>query len=190
MNQATSASAMTFFDPAPPFRPGVYRCQLARTPWERHACRSLRRRVFCQEQGIFEGDDTDAIDERALPIVAMAMLGVAAGDVVGCVRIDEREPTCWWGSRLAVDVAARGGAPLAAQLIRKAVCTAHARGATAFYAHVQRANVRLFTRLHWERVEKIDLHGRPHELMRADLAHYPPLAPARPIDILTPRHAA
>lgn len=185
-----SPAPALFFDPSPPFRPCAHRCQIARTRWEVQAARALRRRVFCQEQGLFGDDDTDAIDARAIPIVAMAMLGVAAGDVVGCVRIDEREPGVWWGSRLAVDPASRGAAPLAAELIRKAVCTARARGATAFFAHVQRANVRLFQRLHWDRLEKLDLHGRPHALMQADLAHYPALEPSRPIDIHTPRHAA
>ena len=58
--------------------------------------------MFCDEQGIFAGDDRDAIDDVAIPIVALVLLGVAADEVVGTVRIHEAEPGLWWGSRLAV----------------------------------------------------------------------------------------
>jgi hypothetical protein len=40
---------------------------------------------------------------------------------------------------------------------------------------VQRQNVPLFRRLHWTSLEPKTLRGRPHDLMRADLAAYPPL---------------
>jgi hypothetical protein len=32
----------------------------------------------------------------------------------------------------------------------------------------------LFQQLHWRTLEEIELHGRPHHLMEADLAFYPP----------------
>ncbi len=43
-----------------------------------------------------------------------------------------------------------------------------------FLAHVQSQNALLFQRLHWEVVDDIELHGRPHKKMQADLAFYPP----------------
>ena len=42
-------------------------------------------------------------------------------------------------------------------------------------ATVQAANQALFESLHWRTLRSLDLHGRPHVLMRADLAHYPPV---------------
>jgi putative N-acetyltransferase (TIGR04045 family) len=69
----------------------------------------------------------------------------------------------------------RGVGGLGAALIRLAVGTAHARGCTVFRAHVQAANVVLFRRLHWRSLDSVVLHGHPHDLMEADLAHYPPI---------------
>ena len=179
-----------FFDACPPFRPSEYRCQVVQNRWEGRAYRALRRQVFCGEQGLFRDDDGDAIDAHATAIVAVSLLGVSVGDVVGCVRIDEREPGVWYGSRLAVSPGARGAAPLAAHLIRKAVCTAHAAGCRRFMAHVQRPNVRLFRRLHWERRGPLTVHGHPHELMEADLTHYPACDAQQAFEVLVRRGAA
>jgi len=167
-----------FFDPEPAFAPAGYRCQVASSPWERRAYAALRRRVFCGEQGLMD-DDRDAWDDDATPIVAVSLIGGVADRVVGTVRIGERpEPGrahgVWWGSRLCVDPDVRGRAPIASTLIRTAVCTAHARGATRFLAHVQARNVPLFRRLHWTRQGAVMVCGQPHERMEADLAWYPP----------------
>ncbi|MEM1109513.1 MAG: MSMEG_0567/Sll0786 family nitrogen starvation N-acetyltransferase [Planctomycetota bacterium] len=179
-----------FFDPAPPFRPSEYRCQVAQNRWEHDAYFALRKRVFCGEQGIFSGHDRDPIDQNSIAIVAISLLGVTVGDVVGCVRIDEREPGVWFGSRLAVSPDHRGVAPMAPHLIRKAVCTAHSLGCKRFMAHVQRANVRMFRRLNWDKRGALTVHGRPHELMEADLEHYPAVETQRPIEIIMDRGAA
>jgi putative N-acetyltransferase (TIGR04045 family) len=63
---------------------------------------------------------------------------------------------------------------LGKELIRHAVCTAHARGCQRFLAHVQQQNIKLFQHLHWTLLETISVHGRPHGLMQADLGYYPP----------------
>jgi putative N-acetyltransferase (TIGR04045 family) len=165
-------------DPFPPFLSPEYRVKFATDPWEKRGAATLRRAVFCAEQGIFAGDDRDAIDDVAIPIVAISSLGVAADAVVGTVRIHRPEPGLWWGSRLAVAQEYRKVGALGAALIRLAVGSAHARGARAFYAHVQSRNALLFQRLHWETLERLELHGRPHHLMRADLAYYPPIEDA------------
>jgi putative N-acetyltransferase (TIGR04045 family) len=94
--------------------------------------------------------------------------------VVGTVRIHEAEPGLWWGSRLAVAEGHRKVGALGASLIRLAVASAHARGATRFLAHVQSQNAPLFQRLHWRTLDIVDLHGRPHHRMQADLDFYPP----------------
>jgi putative N-acetyltransferase (TIGR04045 family) len=164
-----------FFDePWPPFLPGEYRVSLAATAWERSGHHRLRRDVFCGEQGLFDGDDRDILDETAIPIIAATCVHAAPDQVVGAVRINQVSPGLWWGSRLAVDAAHRCVGTIGAELIRLAVSTANARGCTEFLAHVQARNARLFHRLHWETLEVVTLHGMPHHRMRASLPHYPP----------------
>src|ERR1700728_3681451 len=90
------------FDPFPVFLPAEYRVKFATQPWEHREAAALRRQVFCEEQGLFAGDDRDAIDAIAIALVAISSLGVAPHDVVGTVRIHEAEPRVWWGSRLCV----------------------------------------------------------------------------------------
>jgi putative N-acetyltransferase (TIGR04045 family) len=167
-----------------PFLPSEFRIHLAAEPWERAGHARLRREVFCGEQGIFRDDDRDALDGVALPLVAVAMVMNMPDQVVGTVRIHEAEAGLWYGSRLAVHRDFRRLAFLGSGLIGLAVGTARARGCIRFLAHVQAANVPLFERLHWRSLEPLTLHGRPHHLMQADLAQYPPcwtgeLAPLR-----------
>lgn len=166
------------FEPFPDFLPSEYRVKFATETWERREAAALRRTVFCDEQKIFSGDDRDALDEVAIPIVAISSFAVASQEVVGTVRIHEAEPGVWWGSRLAVAPHYRKVSALGTSLIRLAVSSAHARGCKRFYAHVQSQNAPLFRRLHWDTIEETVLHGRPHHFMRADLSHYPPIADA------------
>ena len=164
--------------------------RFAEAAWEREEYYALRREIFCEEQGVFEGADRDEHDADALPIVAVRNCMGVADEVVGVVRIDERAPGVWWGSRLGVaepyrsltDFTTHGvfdGAPpprfssVGASLIYTAVSTAHAFGARRFYAHVQRQNVPFFRRLHWSSIEEVTLHDRRHHKMEADLSRYP-----------------
>jgi putative N-acetyltransferase (TIGR04045 family) len=165
---------MLYDAPIRPFIPGEYRIRLASEPWERAGHFRLRRQIFCTEQQIFAGDDHDTTDAIATPIVAVTCIAGAPQEVIGVVRIHEAEPGLWWGSRLGVDAAHRRVGPLGAELIRMAVCTAHGRGCRRFLAHVQSQNVPLFRRLHWETLREVDLHGRPHHVMRANLDQYQP----------------
>ena len=178
------------FDPFPVFLPAVYRVKFATEAWERREAAALRQRVFCEEQGIFEGDDRDAIDAIAITLVVISSLGVAPHDVVGTVRIHEADPGVWWGSRLAVAPDYRRIGALGSSLIRLAVCSAHARGCRRFYAHVQSQNALLFRRLHWHTIEETELRGRPHHFMQADLAHYPPIADPEVGFLSLPKRAA
>lgn len=173
-----------------PFRAANFQVKFATQTWEKRDAARLRHEVFCDEQGLFAGDDRDAIDAVAIPIVAVSLLGLLADDVVGTVRIHEAEPGLWWGSRLAVAQDYRTVGALGAALIRLAVSSAHARGCTTFLAHVQAQNALLFRRLHWKIVEEKQLHGRPHVLMQADLAHYPPILDAETGFHAQPRRAA
>jgi putative N-acetyltransferase (TIGR04045 family) len=164
------------FEGAPPYWPSHFRVKPATDPWEIRDAAALRRQVFCVEQGLFAGDDRDALDAVAIPICAVSSLGVAPDEVVGTVRIHAAGAGVWWGSRLAVAPRFRRVGALGAGLIRVAVSTAAASGCTRFLAHVQERHVPLFEALHWRGLEVLDLHGLPHRRMEADLAHYPPLA--------------
>ena len=162
------------FEPFAPFLPAEFRVKFAASRWEREGAHALRRAVFCEEQGVFAGDDRDAVDDYAIPIVALSMIGVAADRIAGTVRIHEEAPGVWFGSRLAVDREFRRIGAIGATLIRLAVGSARAMGAEVFLAHVQAQNGPLFQQMHWETLAEVDLHGRPHLKMRADLAFYPP----------------
>ncbi|MEC5399861.1 MSMEG_0567/Sll0786 family nitrogen starvation N-acetyltransferase [Uliginosibacterium sp. H1] len=160
------------------FMPTEFRIKWVTQDWEAREAHKLRRAVFCMEQGIFVGDDRDAIDDRAQLLVALTCVAGMPDQVVGTVRIHDEstaaQPDLWYGSRLAVHAAFRKHGRLGATLIRLAVTSAHALGCRTFLAHVQSQNAPLFRRLHWDTLAEETLLGRPHTLMQADLAHYPP----------------
>jgi putative N-acetyltransferase (TIGR04045 family) len=158
------------------FEPVEFRIQWADGAWMQAEARALRRQVFCAEQGLFGDDDHDAVDDlpSTRSLVALACWGGQPDAVLGTVRIHEAAPGLWWGSRLAVRRDWRRHAQLGTGLIRLAVGSAHALGCSEFLAHVQAQNVALFERLRWQVLDRMQVHDRPHALMRAGLAAYPP----------------
>jgi len=181
------------FDTYAHFTPADYIFKIARAPEDLEGYWTLRRAIFCDEQRLFQGSDRDEIDAHSIPIVCESLLAGMADSVVGVVRIDEREPGLWYGSRLGVaadcrsvkrispGVAMRNHQPvhrglgaLGAGLIYKAVSTAHALGCREFLATVQHQNARFFQRLHWEPLGELELFGMTHVRMRADLDYYHP----------------
>lgn len=154
-----------------------YTIKWATLPWEVQQAHDLRRRVFCDEQGLFEGDDIDATDSHARTLVALANNGGWHDKVVGTVRIHregDADEQIWYGSRLAVDPAFRSQGQLGSTLIKLAVSSAHAQGCKTFMATVQAQNEVLFRRLKWETHSYRDILGMKHAVMEADLAAYPP----------------
>jgi putative N-acetyltransferase (TIGR04045 family) len=166
------------FDAPVAYSPCEFRVKWADGEWEYDQARRLRRAVFCVEQGVFVGDDTDAIDARAQTLVAVSCIAGMSDQVVGTVRIhrgaEPQDDGIWWGSRLAVHAAFRSHGALGATLIRLAVTSAHALGCQTFLAQVQSQNRPLFEKLGWTGLSEALLHGRPHVLMQADLDAYPP----------------
>src|SRR5262249_52648871 len=144
----------------------------------------------CEEQGIFEGDDRDAVDDHAIPIVALSMMGIAADRLVGTVRIHEAEPGLWWGSRLAVHEDFRKIGALGTTLIKLAVSSANAMGCHTFLANVQVQNGLLFRRLRWDVIAEFEIYGKPHLRMKADLAYYPPCPTPEAGLVALPKRAA
>lgn len=181
------------FDPFPAYQPRDFLFKVARTPRELIGYHALRRAVFCEEQQVFEREDLDPLDQSALPIICATLIAGMTDEVVGAVRIDQREPGLWYGSRLCVHAAYRrlsqlspgvsirnhlpvyrGFGALGAGLIYKAVSTAQALGCDRFLADVQEQNAKFFQRLHWRPLREIHCHGRRHIHMEAELEHYPP----------------
>ena len=158
----------------PAYRSPAIVTEVAREAWQLAAYARLRRRVFVEEQGLFSGDDRDAFDARALPIVAQSVVHGMPHDVVGVVRIYEASPEQWYGGRLAVAPEYRRHGVVGESLIRVAVCTANARGCRRFLATVQAPVVRYFERRHFRYLEPISVCGQPHALMEAELAWFPP----------------
>lgn len=180
------------FEPVKPFLAAAFQIKFATEAWEIRGAEELRRRVFCEEQRVFEGSDIDDLDGTAIPLVAISMFGVAADSVVGTVRIHPKpeEPGVWWGSRLAVAKSYRRMSAVGAGLIRLAVTSAHGMGCTEFYGQIQSQNVELFRHMHWRTVKEITLYGRPHHTMTPDFAHYPPFMTPKTGFLALPRMAA
>ena len=156
-------------EPVAPFVARDLRFRPVAAGWELAAYHRLRRRAFCDEQRLFDGDDRDAIDDLAVALVAVARVAGVVDDVVGGVRIWESAAGAWWGGRLVTQPEHRGVAGVATGLIRLAVATARRRGARSFRATVQVANAPLFDRLGWTRLEAIAVRGAPHLVMAAEL---------------------
>lgn len=174
------------------YRPVEYRVKRATEAWERREARALRRAVFCAEQRLFDFTDADAVDDDAdtITLVAVSCVHGMSEDVVGTVRVHALGGDVWQGSRLAVRREYRGQAWLGSELIHLAVSLAHAEGARQFVAQVQQQHAALFERLHWRALGAVELRGRPHLRMEADLACYPPCAAVERSLLATMRSAA
>jgi putative N-acetyltransferase (TIGR04045 family) len=140
--------------------------RVAVTPEDLEAHFAVRRAVFCDEQGIFEGSDRDAWDDVAIHVVASH-----EGAVVGAVRLYELDkPGLWKGDRLAVLHDARrlgAGAPL----VRFAVATAGERGGYRMIAQIQERNVAFFAHLGWTAVGvPEEYRSLTHQLMEIRLS--------------------
>ena len=170
----------------------TYSFELALSDAEIRDYFDLRRQIFCDEQGLFESHDRDPIDAQSYPIVAIAHQEGEPDQVVGVVRIYEESPRHWYGGRLGVHPDFRRVGHIGKGLIRKAVTTANTWGCDQCLATVQLQNVRFFKRLHWLSLEEMDLVGRPHHLMEAELDYYPAgdqFRPALPIGRPVPQPA-
>jgi putative N-acetyltransferase (TIGR04045 family) len=168
----SSAFALISDDSFAPFLASDLLVRPASEPWEKQSYYALRRAVFSDEQQLLP-HDKDSNDFQATPIVAVAYNCGMADQVVGAVRIYEKEPGLWYGGRLCVARQYRRHGSIGKALVNEAVSRAIEIGCHTFLATVQIANERYFHSLHWHTLEHMDLLGRPHALMQADLAQYP-----------------
>lgn len=121
-------------------------CRLAAVPAELDAHFAVRRRVFVEDQALFDGDDRDERDDRPATLHAVADVD---GAIAGAVRLYPLDRTgLWKGDRLAVLPEARVHR-LGGLLVAFAVRTAGERGGHRMVAQIQPRNVRFFERLGW-----------------------------------------
>lgn len=157
------------------FKSAHVRVRVAKSKWEKQGYYDLRKRTFALEQKILPEEEKDAQDFRAIPIVALSSSWSIGDAVVGAVRIYELadEPGTWYGGRLCVARKYRGHLSIGKALINEAVSRAIDLGCTKFLANVQKQNETYFKNVHWKTVEEIEVAGRPHVHMEADLPSYP-----------------
>ena len=146
----------------------------ASEPWELEQYWQLRREIFCDELKIFAAAITerDPHDLRALPIVAVSHSAGNPEAVVGIVRVYASDGGAWYGGRLGVARDYRVRPQVGAGLIARAVRTAAAHGCQKFFAHVLAGNAAYFERQHFVALSELELWGRRHVLMQADLAWF------------------
>ena len=138
-------------------------CKLVTTSQELRAAYKIRHDIFVNEQKLFSRSDRDTFDSKAIHIVAL--LG---NEVVGTVRVYEKDRDIWFGSRLAVLRPYRGR--VGGLLVQKAIETVQEKEAKQFFAYVQLHTVSFFKRRRWKPVGKpVDYQGKPHQLMEAQL---------------------
>lgn len=104
---------------------------------ECEAALGLRRRVFCEEQGVPVEQEVDGHDTRALHLVA-----VQDGAVLGTCRLLMRGSSCTL-SRMAVDAGLRRRG-VGAALLRESEARARDGGATRMALHAQVHAQRLY----------------------------------------------
>ena len=135
--------------------------RVASEPAEIEAHFEIRRQVFVEEHGLFDGTDRDTHDDTGVHIIACLNR-----QIVGAVRCYPEGEGVWYGGRLAVHADFRKY-DLGARLVRKAVETMEGTaGVTRFLAKIQIQNVHYFERLGWISLSEPFLHrGVRHQMM-------------------------
>jgi len=137
-------------------------CRVAAGAQESAEHARIRRAVFVDEQQLFT-NDRDAHDQDEATVY---LLGLVNGQPAGAVRLYPFDAEdVWKGDRLAVLPQYRRSR-IGGPLVRLAVATAKARGASRMVAQVQAANTAFFLSLGWRADgEPYDYLGLPHQPM-------------------------
>jgi predicted GNAT family N-acyltransferase len=139
--------------------------RLARNDEELRAALELRRRVFCDEQGVSPAADRDGHDLEAIHVVAVE----DGGEVVGTCRLLFRGQIARLG-RLAVERSARRRG-IGAAILGAAADVARTAGATEIDLHAQTYALDLYRNEGYrQRGEEFVEEGIPHVAMRKSLA--------------------
>lgn len=135
----------------------------ARTERERDAALALRRRVFCDEQGVAPELEQDGRDSQATHVVA-----VRDGVVVGTCRLVFDGPAATLG-RMAVELAERGSG-LGAAILQEGIEEGRRAGAELITLHAQSQAVPFYARAGFARCgEPFEQAGIEHVRMEIHL---------------------
>ncbi|WP_158972695.1 MSMEG_0567/Sll0786 family nitrogen starvation N-acetyltransferase [Paraglaciecola sp. L3A3] len=162
----------------PSFRSQHIQVKVAMSQWEKQEYFQLRSKTFTQEQTILAGKEKDIQDFQAIPIIAVAANWSIGEEIAGAVRIykapDQGDNNnIWYGGRLCVARSYRGYQSIGKALINEAVSRAKDLGCKTFLATVQPQNETYFKSVHWKTLGHIDVAGKPHVHMQANLDKYP-----------------
>ncbi|WP_160062721.1 MSMEG_0567/Sll0786 family nitrogen starvation N-acetyltransferase [Psychromonas sp. L1A2] len=162
-------------DVFPSFRSQHIQVKVATSPWEKQEYFQLRNKTFTQEQTILTGKEKDTKDFEAIPIIALASNWSIGEEIAGAVRIYKISDTdnTWYGGRLCVARTYRGYQNIGKALINEAVSRAKDLGCQTFLATVQPQNEKYFKSVHWKTLGSIEVAGKPHVHMEANLDMYP-----------------
>ncbi len=141
-------------------------CHSVRNQFEKSEAFKIRKKVFVDEQGIFNNSDLDDNDSYSIHLVAEQ-----GGKIIGTVRIYQEKNEChhWIGGRLAVEKEFRA-TKAGSALVKEAMKRVKKKGCKIFTAHIQEKNIPFFLKLGWEPMEPVKLHfGRPHQKMQVNL---------------------
>jgi putative N-acetyltransferase (TIGR04045 family) len=162
-------------DVFPSFRSQHIQVKVATSQWEKQEYFQLRNKTFTQEQTILTGKEKDTKDFQAIPIIALASNWSIGEEIAGAVRIYKMPDAdnTWYGGRLCVARTYRGYQNIGKALINEAVSRAKDLGCKTFLATVQPQNEKYFQSVHWKTLGSIEVAGKPHVHMEANLDMYP-----------------
>ncbi len=141
-------------------------CHSVRNRFEKSEAFRIRREVFVDEQGLFNGSDMDDNDSCSIHLIASHKK-----KIIGTVRIYRGKKGCdhWVGGRLAVEKNFRA-TNAGSALVKEAMKRVKKKGCRVFTAHIQEKNIPFFLKLGWKPMEPVKSYfGRPHQKMQANL---------------------
>jgi len=141
-------------------------CHSARNRFEISQALKIRKKVFVDEQGMFDLTDEDENDTGSIHLVAKK-----DKEIIGTVRVyrDGTQKNHWIGGRLAVEKDFRS-TRAGSCLVREAMKRVQKKGCDVFTALIQEKNIPFFLNLGWTPMESVKDHfGRPHQKMRVNL---------------------
>jgi putative N-acetyltransferase (TIGR04045 family) len=138
-------------------------CRQVASEDELAECFEIRRKVFVQEQRLFEHSDKDEYDACAIHLAAFNQ-----NRIVGTVRVYQDADGMWWGGRLAVLKKYRGRA--GRELVLSAELSVKKHGAEKFFANILAENLNFFINIGWCPIGGgFLLYGKSHCLVMVDL---------------------
>ncbi len=141
-------------------------CHSSRTQQELNRAAEIRHQVFVNEQGLFQGTDTDENDRKSTHLVAEL-----DGQIIGTVRVFPMNDNGHWiGGRLAIQKECRGSGA-GELLVKEAMRFVKKKGCATFTARIQEENIPFFVQFGWRPLGGLhEYRGRIHQQMKADLS--------------------